>query len=87
MRLNSNQKGNLLFYNVYKKLFRWLNRQNNHPLATHYSFGLGKRSCIGKELAFIELKIILSHVLQHFCVLPASIPMVRSLFITVNLFV
>ncbi|CAF3405570.1 unnamed protein product, partial [Rotaria sp. Silwood2] len=38
--------------------------QNHHPL-TMIPFGGGHRACIGQELAWLELKVIIGRMMQH----------------------
>ncbi|XP_043822824.1 25-hydroxyvitamin D-1 alpha hydroxylase, mitochondrial [Dromiciops gliroides] len=49
---------------------RWLGGQSApHPFAS-LPFGFGKRSCIGKRLAELELNLALAQILMHFEVRP-----------------
>ncbi|XP_021061462.1 25-hydroxyvitamin D-1 alpha hydroxylase, mitochondrial [Mus pahari] len=49
---------------------RWLGEgPTPHPFAS-LPFGFGKRSCIGRRLAELELQMALSQILTHFEVLP-----------------
>ncbi|XP_034022715.1 25-hydroxyvitamin D-1 alpha hydroxylase, mitochondrial [Thalassophryne amazonica] len=49
---------------------RWLNKhQNHHPYAS-VPFGVGKRSCIGRRIAELELYLAISRILIEFEVKP-----------------
>uniref|UniRef100_A0A8C6SF53 Cytochrome P450, family 27, subfamily B, polypeptide 1 n=1 Tax=Neogobius melanostomus TaxID=47308 RepID=A0A8C6SF53_9GOBI len=65
---------------------RWLNRDHtHHPYAT-VPFGVGKRSCIGRRIAELELYLAIARILLEFDVKPdptgASVkPMTRTLLV------
>ncbi|KAJ0023677.1 hypothetical protein NQD34_003576 [Periophthalmus magnuspinnatus] len=65
---------------------RWLNRdQSHHPYAS-VPFGVGKRSCIGRRIAELELYLAISRILLEFDVKPdpggVSVkPMTRTLLV------
>ncbi|XDV52275.1 hypothetical protein PO909_021026 [Leuciscus waleckii] len=65
---------------------RWMSRsEGNHPFAS-VPFGVGKRSCIGRRIAELELYLALSRILMHFDVEPAKEndtvrPMTRTLLV------
>ncbi|KAA0708090.1 25-hydroxyvitamin D-1 alpha hydroxylase, mitochondrial [Triplophysa tibetana] len=65
---------------------RWLNRgEASHPYAS-IPFGVGKRSCIGRRIAELEVYLALSRILMHFNVEPAEDnntvhPMTRTLLV------
>ncbi|XP_054641351.1 25-hydroxyvitamin D-1 alpha hydroxylase, mitochondrial [Dunckerocampus dactyliophorus] len=68
---------------------RWLNKdQTHHPYAS-VPFGVGKRSCIGRRIAELELYLALSRILIEFDVRPdpkgGSVkPMTRTLLVPEN---
>ncbi|KAI1891084.1 hypothetical protein AGOR_G00160260 [Albula goreensis] len=65
---------------------RWLRRdQGHHPYAS-LPFGVGKRSCVGRRIAELELYLALSQILMHFEVKPDPEgpevqPMTRTLLV------
>uniref|UniRef100_A0A9J7YCZ9 Cytochrome P450, family 27, subfamily B, polypeptide 1 n=1 Tax=Cyprinus carpio carpio TaxID=630221 RepID=A0A9J7YCZ9_CYPCA len=65
---------------------RWLSRsEGSHPFAS-VPFGVGKRSCVGRRIAELELYLALSRILMHFNVEPAEDsdpvrPMTRTLLV------
>ncbi|XP_052425854.1 25-hydroxyvitamin D-1 alpha hydroxylase, mitochondrial [Carassius gibelio] len=65
---------------------RWLSRsEGSHPYAS-VPFGVGKRSCVGRRIAELELYLALSRILMHFNVEPAEDsgpvrPMTRTLLV------
>uniref|UniRef100_A0A8C2YYP2 Cytochrome P450, family 27, subfamily B, polypeptide 1 n=1 Tax=Cyclopterus lumpus TaxID=8103 RepID=A0A8C2YYP2_CYCLU len=68
---------------------RWLNKdQAHHPYAS-VPFGVGKRSCIGRRIAELELYLALSRILIEFDVKPdpegiSVKPMTRTLLVPEN---
>ncbi|XP_075054111.1 25-hydroxyvitamin D-1 alpha hydroxylase, mitochondrial [Mixophyes fleayi] len=65
---------------------RWLNKDDSHHPYASIPFGFGKRSCIGKRIAELEVYLALSRILTHFelkpeC--PGSLvkPMTRTLLV------
>ncbi|XP_067362046.1 25-hydroxyvitamin D-1 alpha hydroxylase, mitochondrial isoform X1 [Channa argus] len=69
---------------------RWLNKdQTHHPYAS-VPFGVGKRSCIGRRIAELELYLALARILIEFDVKPdpegVSVkPMTRTLLVPENI--
>ncbi|XP_004545048.2 25-hydroxyvitamin D-1 alpha hydroxylase, mitochondrial [Maylandia zebra] len=69
--------------------YRWLNKdQTYHPYAS-VPFGVGKRSCIGRRIAELELYLALARIISEFEVKPntegASVkPMTRTLLVPEN---
>ncbi|XP_031603824.1 25-hydroxyvitamin D-1 alpha hydroxylase, mitochondrial [Oreochromis aureus] len=69
--------------------YRWLNKdQTHHPYAS-VPFGVGKRSCIGRRIAELELYLALVRIISEFDVKPnsegASVkPMTRTLLVPEN---
>uniref|UniRef100_A0A669E873 Cytochrome P450, family 27, subfamily B, polypeptide 1 n=1 Tax=Oreochromis niloticus TaxID=8128 RepID=A0A669E873_ORENI len=69
--------------------YRWLNKdQTHHPYAS-VPFGVGKRSCIGRRIAELELYLALARIISEFDVKPnpegASVkPMTRTLLVPEN---
>ncbi|MBN3307179.1 CP27B protein, partial [Amia calva] len=65
---------------------RWLDRTHSpNPFAT-LPFGVGKRSCIGRRIALLELHLALARILTHFEVRPDPAggevrPMTRTLLV------
>ncbi|XP_053083264.1 25-hydroxyvitamin D-1 alpha hydroxylase, mitochondrial [Pangasianodon hypophthalmus] len=65
---------------------RWISRdEGNHPYSS-VPFGVGKRSCIGRRIAELELYLALSRILLHFEVKPDPSghevrPMTRTLLV------
>uniref|UniRef100_G3N612 Cytochrome P450, family 27, subfamily B, polypeptide 1 n=1 Tax=Gasterosteus aculeatus aculeatus TaxID=481459 RepID=G3N612_GASAC len=68
---------------------RWLNKdQTHHPYAS-VPFGVGKRSCIGRRIAELELYLALTRILIEFNVKPnpdgiSVKPMTRTLLVPEN---
>ncbi|XP_053724172.1 25-hydroxyvitamin D-1 alpha hydroxylase, mitochondrial [Synchiropus splendidus] len=68
---------------------RWLNKdQTHHPYAS-LPFGVGKRSCIGRRIAELELYLALARILMEFDVRPdpegATVkPMTRMVLVPAN---
>ncbi|KAM9860307.1 25-hydroxyvitamin D-1 alpha hydroxylase, mitochondrial [Aulostomus maculatus] len=69
--------------------YRWLNKdQTYHPYAS-LPFGVGKRSCIGRRIAELELYLAIARILIEFDVKPdpqgVSVkPMTRTLLVPAN---
>ncbi|XP_017271225.1 25-hydroxyvitamin D-1 alpha hydroxylase, mitochondrial [Kryptolebias marmoratus] len=69
--------------------YRWFSKdQTHHPYAS-VPFGVGKRSCIGRRIAELELYLALSRILTEFDVQPdpkgVSVkPMTRTLLVPKN---
>uniref|UniRef100_A0A672RR94 25-hydroxyvitamin D-1 alpha hydroxylase, mitochondrial n=2 Tax=Sinocyclocheilus grahami TaxID=75366 RepID=A0A672RR94_SINGR len=65
---------------------RWLSRsEGSHPFAS-VPFGVGKRSCVGRRIAELEVYLALARILMHFNVEPAEDsdpvqPMTRTLLV------
>ncbi|KAJ7999276.1 hypothetical protein DPEC_G00213750 [Dallia pectoralis] len=65
---------------------RWLNRDRGHHPYASVPFGVGKRSCIGRRIAELEVYLALSQILMQFDVKPdpgaaAVKPMTRTLLV------
>uniref|UniRef100_A0AAY5KLJ9 Cytochrome P450, family 27, subfamily B, polypeptide 1 n=1 Tax=Esox lucius TaxID=8010 RepID=A0AAY5KLJ9_ESOLU len=67
---------------------RWLNRDGGHHPYASVPFGVGKRSCIGRRIAELEVYLALARILMHFDVKPdpegscaAVKPMTRTLLV------
>ncbi|XP_018581028.1 25-hydroxyvitamin D-1 alpha hydroxylase, mitochondrial [Scleropages formosus] len=65
---------------------RWLGQEQSHHPYASVPFGVGKRSCIGRRIAQLELYLALARILIHFEVKPdpqgeAVCPMTRTLLV------
>uniref|UniRef100_A0AAZ3NSL8 25-hydroxyvitamin D-1 alpha hydroxylase, mitochondrial n=1 Tax=Oncorhynchus tshawytscha TaxID=74940 RepID=A0AAZ3NSL8_ONCTS len=67
---------------------RWLNRYKGHHPYASVPFGVGKRSCIGRRIAELEVYLALARILMQFDVKPdpegsgaAVKPMTRTLLV------
>ncbi|XP_075757841.1 25-hydroxyvitamin D-1 alpha hydroxylase, mitochondrial [Pelodiscus sinensis] len=65
---------------------RWLQKGAGHHAYASVPFGAGKRSCIGRRIAELELHLALSRILMHFEVKPEPEggpvrPMTRTLLV------
>ncbi|XP_070596832.1 25-hydroxyvitamin D-1 alpha hydroxylase, mitochondrial [Erythrolamprus reginae] len=65
---------------------RWLRKNASHHPYASIPFGFGKRSCIGRRIAELELYLALSRILMHFEVKPEEEgqivnPMTRTLLV------
>ncbi|KAM9319308.1 25-hydroxyvitamin D-1 alpha hydroxylase, mitochondrial [Gastrophryne carolinensis] len=65
---------------------RWLKKDESHHPYASIPFGFGKRSCIGRRIAELEVYLALSRILTHFEVRPeceGSVvkPMTRTLLV------
>ncbi|CAL1608509.1 unnamed protein product [Knipowitschia caucasica] len=65
---------------------RWLNREQGHHAYASVPFGVGKRSCIGRRIAELELHLAIARILLEFEVKPdpegGSVkPMTRTLLV------
>ncbi|CAB1353865.1 unnamed protein product [Coregonus sp. 'balchen'] len=67
---------------------RWLNRNEGHHPYASVPFGVGKRSCIGRRIAELEVYLALARILMQFDVKPdpegsgaAVKPMTRTLLV------
>ncbi|CAN9512277.1 unnamed protein product [Ophioblennius macclurei] len=68
---------------------RWLTKEESHHPYASVPFGVGKRSCIGRRIAELELYLALSRILMEFDVKPdpdgVSVkPMTRTLLVPEN---
>ncbi|XP_068121243.1 25-hydroxyvitamin D-1 alpha hydroxylase, mitochondrial [Hyperolius riggenbachi] len=65
---------------------RWLKKDESHHPYASIPFGFGKRSCIGRRIAELEVYLALSRILTHFEVRPECLetvvkPMTRTLLV------
>uniref|UniRef100_A0A8C8VNV5 Cytochrome P450 family 27 subfamily B member 1 n=1 Tax=Pelusios castaneus TaxID=367368 RepID=A0A8C8VNV5_9SAUR len=65
---------------------RWLQRDASHHPFASVPFGVGKRSCIGRRIAELEVHLALARILMHFEVKPEPEggpvqPMTRTLLV------
>ncbi|XP_068777409.1 25-hydroxyvitamin D-1 alpha hydroxylase, mitochondrial [Struthio camelus] len=65
---------------------RWLSRQPGHHPFASLPFGVGKRSCVGRRVAELEIHLALAQILQRFEVKPEPggrpvRPMTRTLLV------
>ncbi|XP_041946363.1 25-hydroxyvitamin D-1 alpha hydroxylase, mitochondrial [Alosa sapidissima] len=65
---------------------RWLTRDEGHHPYASVPFGVGKRSCIGRRIAELELYLAIARIVTHFDVKPdpeggAVRPMTRTLLV------
>ncbi|KAM4702455.1 25-hydroxyvitamin D-1 alpha hydroxylase, mitochondrial [Discoglossus pictus] len=65
---------------------RWLKKDESHHPYASIPFGFGKRSCIGRRIAELEVYLALSRILTHFEVKPEEPgscvkPMTRTLLV------
>ncbi|ETE72878.1 hypothetical protein L345_01288 [Ophiophagus hannah] len=65
---------------------RWLHKNASHHPYASIPFGFGKRSCIGRRIAELEVYLALSRILMHFEVKPEEegqivSPMTRTLLV------
>ncbi|XP_021465760.1 25-hydroxyvitamin D-1 alpha hydroxylase, mitochondrial [Oncorhynchus mykiss] len=67
---------------------RWLNRDEGHHPYASVPFGVGKRSCIGRRIAELEVYLALARILMQFDIKPdpegsgaAVKPMTRTLLV------
>ncbi|TKS71513.1 25-hydroxyvitamin D-1 alpha hydroxylase, mitochondrial [Collichthys lucidus] len=68
---------------------RWLNKDETHHAYASIPFGVGKRSCIGRRIAELELYLALARILMEFDVRPdpegiSVKPMTRTLLVPEN---
>ncbi|OCT95779.1 25-hydroxyvitamin D-1 alpha hydroxylase, mitochondrial [Xenopus laevis] len=65
---------------------RWLKKEDTHHPYASLPFGFGKRSCIGRRIAELEVYLALARILNHFEVKPEQpgslvMPMTRTLLV------
>ncbi|KAJ5909242.1 cytochrome P450 [Penicillium taxi] len=60
---------------VYKEGESWKDAEFDANAAPQIAFGMGPRSCWGRRLAYLEMRMITTLVLWEFDLLPVSLPL------------